>query len=651
MPVGPMPGFINSAKMNSSKIAQNTIGLARLIIIGLVLLISLQNNLVFAQQDYYEPQLEILINNKGGETLEFILNNPEEFVFRKVDNESNVTFLKNKEYWFRFEISPLAALQNNNAVRVLPATLDYVEIYFPNEYGEFAMQKGGDLIPYDLWSVPYRSSVFVFDSPARKEFAYLKLQTKNRANLNISVLTPYRFLSIAVKEFIAFGAYWGVLLTVITVTIAQGLWNREPSYKFYICHLAAILLWTSAIDGFLNQMGFSNPVFINTMTEVSTYALILTAVLWYRAIIVKVKDDNKFEITVYYSFILLLLSSFIITVFRIDLGIGPLLVYVVGGSLLCGYFYFTKALISYFKNRAGYSIDYSLLFLAALLSLFIISALGLNYLIGLVDHTRMLLIFEGSQLLIILLSQIAISLRIGVIKRSENYEKAKKDLAIENIEKEKTISNMQARFLSIIYHEIRTPLSVIRLALAMKDPSESVKKYAKQAITNIDRIIERCSYADALYNSKIIPILEPCDLALTAKKLVDENYKNSPIDIIDNLRNSEIQSDSELLKIILNNLIGNAVKYCSYGSRVSIELYSNTVGETEGKYFIIRNKLDHPEEVDREGIFERYIRTPSAEKVSGSGLGLFIVKGLLESLYAEITCEINNNEIEFKVCF
>jgi len=327
------------------------------------------------------------------------------------------------------------------------------------------------------------------------------------------------------------------------------------------------------------------------------------------------------------------------------------LVYVVGCSLLCGYFYFTKALISYFKNRAAHSLDYSLLFLAALLSLFLISAHGLNYLIGLVDHTRMLLIFEGSQLLIILLSQIAISLRIGVIKKSQNYEKVKKELAIENTEKEKTISNMQARFLSIIYHEIRTPLSVIRLALAMNNPSESVKKYAKQAITNIDRIIERCSYADALYNSKIIPILEPCDLLLTAKKLVDENYKNADIEIIDNLRDREIQSDSELLQIILNNLIGNAVKYCSYGSRVSIELYSDMVGDTERKYFVIRNKLDHPEEVDREGIFERYIRTPSAEKVSGSGLGLFIVKGLLESLYAEITCEINNNEIEFKVCF
>jgi signal transduction histidine kinase len=651
MPIGPMPGYIDSVKMNSSKIAEKTIGLARLIFIGLVLLISLQNNSVFAQEDYYEPDLELLINNKGGETLESILNNPEEFVFQKAEELGRTTFSQNKEYWFRFEIQPMQTVQNVNLLRVLPATLDSVEIYFPKGNGEFELQKAGDLTPYSLWRIPYRASAFAFFIQDNKEFAYLKLQTKNRANLNVSLFTPYSFFLTAVTEFVVFGAYWGVLSTIILVNILQGIWFKDAAYKFYIFHLAAILLWVSTVEGYVNQLPFSSPILTNTMSEVSSYTLILTAILWYRNVIISRKTRNRFENTVYYSLVSLLSAGILLSIFRIDLEIGPLFVYVISLSMLCGFFYFTVGLTSYLKNRAQYSIDHVVVISASLLSLALLTAHGMNFIFGLVDHTHAVLFFEASQLLVISLSQIAISIRMGVIRRSENYEKAKKELAIENIEKEKTISNMQARFLSIIYHEIRTPLSVIRLALAMKDPSESVKKYAKQAITNIDRIIERCSYADALYNSKIIPILEPCDLALTIEKLVDENYINAPIDIIDNLRDHEIQSDSELLKIILNNLIGNAVKYCSYGSRVSIELRSNLVGETAGKYFIIRNKLDHPEEVDREGIFERYIRTPSAEKVSGSGLGLFIVKGLLESLYAEITCEINKNEIEFKVCF
>ena len=127
-----MPFFDNSAAVSMPKIFGNTARSARLIIIGFILLImTLQNNLVFAAEDHYEPSMEVLVDHSGRASIEIITNNPEEFVFRKVESSGFTGGFSNEVYWFRLELQPLKTPENNNILRLLPAVLDDLEAYFP----------------------------------------------------------------------------------------------------------------------------------------------------------------------------------------------------------------------------------------------------------------------------------------------------------------------------------------------------------------------------------------------------------------------------------------------------------------------------------------------------------------------------------------
>ena len=52
---------------------------------------------------------------------------------------------------------------------------------------------------------------------------------------------------------------------------------------------------------------------------------------------------------------------------------------------------------------------------------------------------------------------------------------------------------------------------------------------------------------------------------------------------------------------------------------------------------------------DPEHVFEKYYRNTSATKISGSGLGLFLVKELVSALHGDVTYSINNELIKFTV--
>ena len=648
-----MPFFDNSAAVSMPKIFGNTARSARLIIIGFILLImTLQNNLVFAAEDHYEPSMEVLVDHSGRASIEIITNNPEEFVFRKVESSGFTGGFSNEVYWFRLELQPLKTPENNNILRLLPAVLDDLEAYFPKENGEFLTKKGGDLIPHELWEIPHRTTAFSFDSPNKPQFAYLRVKTSSQMTLVAEVFTPSRFLIITILEILVLGTYAGILIGAICLNISQGLWIKDAVYKHYIFYLVALALWTSTVEGAFNLLPFGTVRFVNTMSQVTGYLMILTGALYYRALLFNTDKGNKTGLSIFYFLIALLSLGIIVSLFRIDaiLEIKSLFPSILSISALCATLFSIFGIAGAVRNRSKFTKDYQIILIGAYFSLFISIFTGLSTVaIIILDRSTLFSLFHLSNLIVILCFQIALGIRTTELKTSEKNEREKKELAIRNIEIEKETNRIQAYFLSILYHEIRTPLTVIRLTLAMKNPSEGAKQHAEESIKTIDGIIDRFAYADSLTSSKIDPTFENCNLEQIIGKIIRQQFKNKNIKIINNFGDSKIESDSELLTIIIRNLIENAVKYSSFESEIKIDLTSQIENGIERKYFSIRNELDHPEEIQVDRIFERYTRTKSAEKTSGSGLGLFIVKGLLDSLHSSITCNVNDKEIEFRI--
>ena len=110
-----------------------------------------------------------------------------------------------------------------------------------------------------------------------------------------------------------------------------------------------------------------------------------------------------------------------------------------------------------------------------------------------------------------------------------------------------------------------------------------------------------------------------------------------------------VQTDPLLLRTILSNLIDNAIKYSPPDSTVQITVALNPGAGPSGTRIRVENAAAKAGMPDPAHVFEKYYRAPGAHQQSGSGLGLYIVKALVEQLGARIDYRPQNNRIIFEL--
>lgn len=212
-------------------------------------------------------------------------------------------------------------------------------------------------------------------------------------------------------------------------------------------------------------------------------------------------------------------------------------------------------------------------------------------------------------------------------------------------------SEAKSQFLSNMSHEIRTPLnSVIALSdLLLKSKSEeerkefliSIKKSGETLLSIINDILD---YSKIETNELIIR-----NERFNLRSLVKDIYNiNRPICeekeiylklFIDENTPEFIMSDPTRLQQILNNLIGNAIKFTRKGG-IELKVEVNTDYNLSGnlKFSITDTGMGIPED-KMDLLFQRFsqVENREAKKLSGTGLGLAISKLLSEAMGGEIS--------------
>jgi signal transduction histidine kinase len=155
------------------------------------------------------------------------------------------------------------------------------------------------------------------------------------------------------------------------------------------------------------------------------------------------------------------------------------------------------------------------------------------------------------------------------------------------------------------------------------------------AVADIAEIIERTLTTDKFDSQTITFKIE----RFSINQIIDENVeKIGKADrfIFDANELINMESDRQFVKIILSNLIDNAVKYSVESSPIRIAI---TRIVNENKSFLkltIANQIGPTEFPDANRLFEKYYRAESAGKKTGSGLGLYLVKNLTQLLGGEV---------------
>ncbi len=246
-------------------------------------------------------------------------------------------------------------------------------------------------------------------------------------------------------------------------------------------------------------------------------------------------------------------------------------------------------------------------------------------------------------------------LEILVKKLQVEIEERKK---IENeikktLDKEKELNELKSKFISLVSHEFRTPLTLInssaQIILSYKDrlSEEDIKKYLERIMDTVDYmtgLLENVIFIEKYDNSFSTLNIKKIDIATTLKNIIKDfqmSLKNKrEIKFHNYCEHPELLTDENTFRHIIYNLLTNAHKYSEMEREIIVELSDD---KENFKIKIQDFGIGIPIE-DHNKIYQRFFRASNVGNTSGTGLGMSVVFKSINALKGKIDFESELNK-------
>ena len=223
-------------------------------------------------------------------------------------------------------------------------------------------------------------------------------------------------------------------------------------------------------------------------------------------------------------------------------------------------------------------------------------------------------------------------------------------------EKLRELDKMKSEFVSLATHQLRTPLSGVRWSLSMLINGEigeltpEQKLYMMKTYESNNRMIllindmlqadrvESGTLKFKFTQTNVQHLMENVLIELTEianKRKVKVTFEHDP-DL------PLLTIDPENMRIVLQNLVDNAIKYSRENTEVNVEMRKK---DTDLLITVKDHGIGIPE-ANQANIFKRFFRAPNAvhTETDGSGLGLYIVESIIQKHHGTIRFESKENE-------
>lgn len=207
-----------------------------------------------------------------------------------------------------------------------------------------------------------------------------------------------------------------------------------------------------------------------------------------------------------------------------------------------------------------------------------------------------------------------------------------------------SLETMKSDFIASVSHEIKTPLANIQsYSTALQDKKlsqQEEKDYVNTIVESSDKLSKLVSNIlklNRLENQTIELNIEPYDACQQLTECIlrfDGKITQKKLKLNVSLEDkATIDADKSMVEIIWNNLLSNAIKFAEPGGKVSIKQTSTAKDITVS----IKNSGApmSPEVMNQ--IFDKFYQADSSRNNAGNGLGLSLVKKIIELLDGEIT--------------
>ncbi len=227
---------------------------------------------------------------------------------------------------------------------------------------------------------------------------------------------------------------------------------------------------------------------------------------------------------------------------------------------------------------------------------------------------------------------------VGIAEDATERRQAEEELR-RTLQKEKELGELKSRFISLVSHEFRTPLSAILSSVELLEHyrhklTEEKKldylHHIQAAVDTMTRLLDDVLIIGRSETGRLKFKPAPLDLAQLCRDLMEEARLGAgPLHTIDFAiqgQCADAQMDKQLLRHILSNLLSNAIKYSPYGGTVRFELRC----ADGAAIFKIEDEGIGIPPAEQARLFDTFHRATNVGNIPGSGLGLSIAKRLAD---------------------
>lgn len=540
--------------------------------------------------------------------------------FKKIDNVLSEGYSPSV-FWLRLKISPLVESNFKSLLlRIQPSSIDSVQLFDAADSTN-VKRVVGDIQPSA--SNDYNSINFNFVIPGldKERYVWLKITTTGSYFITTQAFTINEFINTDLIQQIFFAFYIGVLCFLFIFPITIWIKDKDSLNIIFIVKQFAAIVFV-VMDTGIQRLIFKDldPLLLNKIFNFNlfTYTAVLIGFHYFFLKQYRLKIWAKTLFFIAFVFYPIEIFGNVGNYFREALYMNSMVL-----TLLALIFFFIPFFgLSWKKiEKPMFTKKFiAIIYFSIAISILLTTLPTLGYVNG-NSFSTFPLMLSGCITGIVFLFVLQYRNRMF---REQGVREIAQANAMASFERNKR--QEKERFISMLTHELKTPLSVIKLAYESGDVIKA-DKHVEGALKDINDVIDRCALEDKLENQGFKLIVERHSLKRIIYQKISE-YENADRFKLNIEGDLWLESDLNLLRIILGNLLDNAIKYGEQSSPILI----NGRIEDQNIKFAIANTVGEVGIPDEEKIFTKYYRSEKAYKNTGSGLGLYLVMNLTKLL-------------------
>lgn len=547
--------------------------------------------------------------------------------------------------WVRITVAPTHEKTLELIIR--PTYLDEITLYAPDREhpGQWLTRTTGDRYAYE--DRTRRNAIthgFVIDGPSSPTVYYLKLRTTSTALMYVETLTPHEANLKEMRQHILIVFYLAMMLW-LAFWAANDFISKPHLLTglFTIYQIGHILYALGILGYFAPFIDQQHPALNDTLTSIAILTIVWISIFFHYVLLSQYQPP-KFGMRLllgFSSFYPVLLYALFNGHAREALQVNAYIVILLTTLLLPLAMTARQDSPQHTApSRKMLQIIYGLHTLSLVASILPImgwssaTEWNLNAILG---HSII-----SAFLMYIILQQ-----RSTAISQEANTAKLSLKLAQQELIFERQKRDEMGYFMAMITHELKTPLSVIRLSLdSLQLPGPS-KHHIEQSILDISSMIDRCAQLDNIEAQQIRLSYQPCDAEAVLHTLIHEYACTERIDLSSHTPQT-FPCDLLMLRLILRNLLENALKYSPASSQISIRIYPQAnSADRQGIAISFENAVTSRPDINK--LFDKYYREATSRKHTGFGIGLYLSRAVALSLGGSLDASLHLHQIRFSL--